>query len=276
MEKEFFYPTAEIKELVNCVKFQSEEDVNQAVKKIISTMSKGRNLSISNMKMIYIEIITGLMHEIANLKTVSDKAWNEGIHFYQSIEHLGTPREMHEKLLKFAEEIRQEIQSVQTNSSTQIIENVKAYVAQNYKDTELSLSTAAESVSVSTGYLSGLFKKAEGINFVKYLTDIRMEKAMEFLLHTDMKTYEIAYETGFANPHYFSVSFKKYTGMSPSDFQAEGRKVKKQGKQKLKTRALRQIAALIILTMIVMALAFHIFFSGVSSSGAESFCRGAS
>lgn len=48
-----------------------------------------------------------------------------------------------------------------------------------------------------------------------------MEKSMQLLRSTDMKTYEIAYETGFSNPHYFSVSFKKYTGMSPSEFRAK-------------------------------------------------------
>ena len=91
----------------------------------------------------------------------------------------------------------------------------------NNNNPESSLTSAAEFASVSTGYLSGLFKKEAGTNFVKYLTDVRMEKSMQLLRSTDMKTYEIAYETGFSNPHYFSVSFKKYTGMSPSEFRAK-------------------------------------------------------
>lgn len=111
--------------------------------------------------------------------------------------------------------------SVQTNSGMQVIDRVKEFVMNNYRDPELSLSSAAEYASVSTGYLSGLFKKESGTNFVKYLTDVRMEKCMQLLRTTDMKTYEIAYETGFSNPHYFSISFKKYTGMSPSEFRAK-------------------------------------------------------
>jgi len=83
---------------------------------------------------------------------------------------------------------------------------------------EFSLGKAAEAVSVSTGYLSALFKKETGTNFVKYLTDVRMQKAMELLQQTDKRTYEIADAIGFDNTHYFSVSFKKYTGMSPSEF----------------------------------------------------------
>lgn len=91
-------------------------------------------------------------------------------------------------------------------------------------DLSFSLPTAANQVGVSTGYLSALFKKETGMNFIKYLTDVRMEKAMELLRGTDLRTYEIADQIGFENTHYFSVAFKKYTGMSPSDFRKGGKK----------------------------------------------------
>ena len=152
------------------------------------------------------------------MKEVAEEIWNDGFSFFRDIDRLGTPEVVEERLFSFACKIKKEMEAVQTNSSIQIIDKVKEFVNQNYKDPELSLSSAAEFACVSTGYLSGLFKKEAGTNFVKYLTDVRMEKSMELLRTTDMKTYEIAYETGFANPHYFSVSFKKYTGMSPSDF----------------------------------------------------------
>jgi two-component system response regulator YesN len=106
----------------------------------------------------------------------------------------------------------------QNHRSQDVVEKVKQYVEANYNNPEISLTTAADYISVSSGYLSSMFKKATGTNFVKYLTDARMEKAEQLLRRTDMKTYEVAYETGFADPHYFSIAFKKHTGMSPSDF----------------------------------------------------------
>jgi len=147
--------------------------------------------------------------------------WNRGFVLYQKFETYSSLREMEDELIRFACSIRDEMNSAQTNSGMQVIDKVKDYVMRNYKNPEISLTSAAEFASVSTGYLSGLFKKEAGTNFVKYLTDVRMEKSMQLLRSTDMKTYEIAYETGFSNPHYFSVSFKKYTGMSPSEFRAK-------------------------------------------------------
>lgn len=218
LEKSFYYPLKETKSLTKAIKFQEEEEIREAVRNIVYAENSGRSLSGINMKMIYIEAVTSLLRELSDLKEVAEEIWNDGFSFFRDIDRLGTPEVVEERLFAFACKIKKEMEAVQTNSSMQIIERVKEFVNQNYKDPELSLSSAAEFACVSTGYLSGLFKKEAGTNFVKYLTDVRMEKSMELLRTTDMKTYEIAYETGFANPHYFSVSFKKYTGMSPSDF----------------------------------------------------------
>ena len=218
LEKSFYYPVDELKELIGSIKFKGKEDIKEAVHRIVTAMNEGRNISMVNMKMIYIEIATSMLHELSGMKEVSSQIWDEGFAFYQVIDRLGTPEEMEEKLFQLAYHVRMEMKSLQSSNSMQVIDKVKEYVNQNYMDSELSLGTAAEFAAVSTGYLSGLFKKEAGTNFVKYLMDVRMEKSMELLKHTDMKTYEIAFETGFANPHYFSVAFKKYTGMSPSDF----------------------------------------------------------
>ena len=178
-------------------------------------------ISGKNIKMIYIEIVTSLLKELSELKEVSEKIWKWGFDLYQYFEGFRSVADLEEELYRFACEICIQMNSVQANSGMQVIDKVKDFVMRNYKNPELSLSMAAEEASVSMGYLSGLFKKESGTNFVKYLTDVRMEKSIQLLRTTDMKVYEIAYETGFSNPHYFSISFKKYTGMSPSEFKTK-------------------------------------------------------
>jgi two-component system response regulator YesN len=63
-----------------------------------------------------------------------------------------------------------------------------------------------------------LFKQETGTTFIEYLTSIRMEKARELLCCTAMKASEVAYETGYHDPHYFSYLFKKINGCTPRDF----------------------------------------------------------
>jgi two-component system response regulator YesN len=70
-------------------------------------------------------------------------------------------------------------------------------------------------------YLSRIFKQETGHNFVEYLTAMRMEKAVKLLKETDMKSYQVAEAVGIVNPHYFGICFKKWTGMSVSDFKKQ-------------------------------------------------------
>lgn len=62
-------------------------------------------------------------------------------------------------------------------------------------------------------------------NFSEYLVRIRIEKAQALLAGTAMKTYQIAEEVGFSDPHYFSQVFKKKCGMVPADYREKCKKL---------------------------------------------------
>jgi two-component system response regulator YesN len=94
-----------------------------------------------------------------------------------------------------------------------------AYIESNYQNPSLSLDKTAASANVSQSHLSFLFKKKMQSSFHKYVTKIRIEKAMTLLRENDFRTYEVAEMVGYSNAQYFSVSFKKYTGTSPHQFQ---------------------------------------------------------
>lgn len=95
------------------------------------------------------------------------------------------------------------------------------YIKKNYADPELSLQKVTAYLSVSTSYFSGIFKSYTGVTFVDFLTRIRMHKAQELLVSTDMKNYEIAGRVGYDDPGYFGLTFKKFTGKNPTDYRRE-------------------------------------------------------
>jgi two-component system response regulator YesN len=70
----------------------------------------------------------------------------------------------------------------------------------------------------SPNYFCQLFKKEIGVSFVEYLNSVRIEKAKELLDNTDSMEYEIAVRVGYKEGKYFSVIFKKMTGMSPRQY----------------------------------------------------------
>lgn len=100
------------------------------------------------------------------------------------------------------------------------VELIKKYLEKNYTDPKLNLAFAAQHFGFSSSYLSRKFKQETGKNFVEYLTEIRMENAKRYA-RSGAKMFMTAADVGIPDPNYFGRCFKKYTGMSYSDFQTE-------------------------------------------------------
>lgn len=97
------------------------------------------------------------------------------------------------------------------------------YIKENYADPDLNLNGICAHLGISTSHFSSIFKEETGETFMEFLIRIRMEKAKELLEHTSLKNYEIAERVGFADPHYFGISFKKMTGKTPTEY-AKGKR----------------------------------------------------
>ncbi|MCR5604701.1 MAG: response regulator [Lachnospiraceae bacterium] len=100
------------------------------------------------------------------------------------------------------------------------VDLIKKYLEENYTDPKLNLAFAAQHFGFSASYLSRKFKQETGKNFIEYLTEIRMENAKKYA-RSGVKMFVTAADVGIPDPNYFGRCFKKYTGMSYSDFMSE-------------------------------------------------------
>jgi len=103
-----------------------------------------------------------------------------------------------------------------------LLDRALRHIDQQYADPNLSMLSVARHVSISVSYLTLLFRRYKGTSFVCYLTFIRMEEAKKLLLDREVRLYEIAYRVGYNSPQYFSATFRKYFGMTPSEFRKRG------------------------------------------------------
>lgn len=103
-------------------------------------------------------------------------------------------------------------------SQSGTIRRIREYILQNYSDPELSLNKLSEKMFLTPSYISSLFKRYTNSNFKDYLISVRMKQACRLLQLTNLKTYEISAMTGYSNPQYFSVLFKKFTGETPTQY----------------------------------------------------------
>ena len=98
-----------------------------------------------------------------------------------------------------------------------IVSSAKEYIQQNYSR-DISLDDVSRSVDVSPYYFSRLFKEDTGVNFIEYLTSLRVEHAKSMLSDSSLSMKDICNAVGYSDPNYFSRMFKKNTGYTPTEF----------------------------------------------------------
>lgn len=138
-----------------------------------------------------------------------------GLH--EMIKKCGNIAEMQGLLEEAALRITSRVNQYNSKSLKLILRKALEYIQLHYSE-QITLQDVANHAYVSIYYISRMFKKELGKNFVDYLNEVRIEKAKELLKDVKYKTYEVADLVGIPDPHYFSRLFKKYAGVTPTEF----------------------------------------------------------
>jgi len=101
--------------------------------------------------------------------------------------------------------------------STSLIENAKEFIKNNYSS-NISLEDVSGAINLSPYYFSRVFKEEVGVNFVDYITNVRIEKAKELIDSQRYSMKEICSMVGYSDPNYFSRAFKKNVGVTPTEY----------------------------------------------------------
>lgn len=99
-----------------------------------------------------------------------------------------------------------------------VIYSIKKDIRDNASEMKL-LKEYAGMYHINSTYLSELFVKETGKTFSDIVIEIKMEKAKKMLKEPNSRVYEVAVNLGYSDGRYFSQIFKRYTGISPKEFQ---------------------------------------------------------
>ena len=132
------------------------------------------------------------------------------------LEHFNSYSEMHWDLVNKTSLFFEKANTVFEENAT--IFMIKEYISKNYQNENLSVKDISEHVHFSASYVCTFFKNETGKTLNQYLMEYRMEKAKKLLQDPRYRIAEISAKIGYNDGNYFGKSFKKYVGLSPSEY----------------------------------------------------------
>jgi len=204
--------------VVSAVKLGDPEEIEAGISAFFETLRSLRG-EIHTTIGYCIELMTTLVRKAAQPSEVKNTQ-------IAPILEMKTLEEIQRYVLDFALENGKESERLNADKNRLLVQRVKTLIDEQLANKELSLQwLAREYFFMSVDYLGKLFRRETNEKFSRYLTRMRVERAIELLsADPECKIYEVAERTGFGDDsQYFSNVFKRQTGMSPMEFKKNRR-----------------------------------------------------
>jgi two-component system response regulator YesN len=194
---------------------EKEEDAMGLIYEVTNHFSK-RRINPGIVKIFYSNLIGDIFDDYGQLFETDEQIRHHEYYHYKIInsESLVTIVSL---MQEFVKKVITQIKYARYYQSKFFIKSAINIIENNY-DKKISLEDVANELNLSKHYLCNIFKKETGYNMSYYINKLRIEKAKSILLSTDCRIKEVYEEVGYSNQQYFSKVFKKFTGMTVSEY----------------------------------------------------------
>ena len=180
------------------------------------------DLMPNQIKSIYYEMFSSINKVRKANQLLPDFSIENHESIMDNIQECFSYHDLHALLRDKTNSFFEDLSSVVPENST--IYLIREYITQHYMNSALSVKDISEYVNLSVSYLCTFFKNSTEITLNQYITEFRLEKAKQLLADPRYRIADISSAVGYNDGNYFSKSFRKYTGMSPSEFREKALK----------------------------------------------------
>lgn len=193
------------------------EEIMEDIHDLSATM-RSNLLSRNRVILLFQNLILSIMEMLALPGVNQEELYHEEYRFIAKLGECEYLYEAEDKMISFCIGISDILNGNRDSTANRQAIMAMEYIEKHYSDCNLSLQTICDYLSISISYFSSIFKDYHEETFIEALTRIRVNKAKELFDLTAQKMYEVAYAVGYSDAHYFSVVFKKITGVTPSEY----------------------------------------------------------
>lgn len=212
----------ELLEIIVGIERSELAPVQRNLDKIYHSFKFGEEVSIAYIEHIYNRMCVHLyeewryMRNVEAFSAVLDKLKNA----VKIIEDSLTYTDMHFAIKKIVLELYSvhEYNKKRISGKTLYVQKAKEYLEKHLDDSTLTLQLVADKLSISSSYLSTIFKQETGVSFSDNLKKIRIEKSLTILKEDRTNVADVGRRVGFIGEKVFFDVFKKHMGISPAKY----------------------------------------------------------
>ncbi len=178
------------------------------------------DLRTSHIPVVLLSALGNLEQQIGGMQTFADAYISKPFSFQLLDQTIKTILKNREILRDhFTAEVAGSVRTQPTHSKDkQFINEFMALIEENYGNPDYSVDKMYRPLKLSRVQLYRKVKALMNCSVAEYLTTVRLQKARQMLMAGQWTIAEVAYESGFSSPAYFSTAFKNKFGISPSEF----------------------------------------------------------
>jgi len=191
----------------------SPQEAAELVADITSEIALCMDKRIYYITSIYYQFLSVILNTCREFSASGPFSEEDENNMWKEIHSFGTLEQLSDYILSIIKTLPDTIYS-----ANPLINRIAEYIRNSYGDCSLSVSQLADTMYMNKTYLCSAFKKETGKTINEFITEPRMEAAKLLLHKQDIRFYEISGMVGISDPNYFSTIFKKYTGLSPSEY----------------------------------------------------------
>ncbi|PRA02095.1 AraC family transcriptional regulator [Paenibacillus sp. DR312] len=209
------YPLGLERELLQAIRLGKQDEAERVLEQFMSEITRTGSTEFQVQQMM-LQLLGSIQHMMLQTGVTPYKLFG-GCNMYERLSGIREPVQMRQWMIN--EVFIPYIQEVEVRSQEPlklVVERTMLYIDTHYRS-DISLENCADAEQMTPYALSKAFKQVSGINFIDYLTRVRMEAAKQLLRETTMKINDVAAAVGYQHS-YFNRIFKKQEGVTPSQY----------------------------------------------------------
>ena len=204
------------------LKTKDDEATRLFLDNIYKILKYSNNILVSTAKELYYKLLLKIEEAEESFHIPLQELPYEGHSLLKSVMAFETIDELHSLIMSSTLYFFKQVKN--TSGENINIVYIKEYVNKNYMDNNLSIKSISDFIQLSPSYACTIFKNETNQTLNQYITECRIDKSKRLLLDPRNRINDISYKVGYSDSNYFSKSFKKLVGLSPTEFREKNTK----------------------------------------------------